>query len=289
MKKFLTALVIFAPLSTSIASNIGYFSSVIYGTPLIYNNSSVKDNGYFTGVYFSYKTLNLLNLFETAIDHTYIKYKDNTHLNQNDFTFAYTNYMIREIKLKVGAHYISSDDKNTDKGFVIFGEITKYRLYQWNYGLEMYFSRYKDYPTIKNKGLNVYQINPKFGFYLGNYYKGGRYYIQIKPYYIHLSEDLTGVNKNSFSTEGLLSYFIKNWTISLKGYVGDQAFPVRDGGFTVYNLSEKRKYGFGGSVKYILSRNFSLTLSAFRDYFNDIGTNKTASTTTAILILGASF
>ncbi len=271
------------------AEKLTRFDIATYGTPLIYKDSVLKKDGYFIGTYFYYGR-GYKHLLEGAVDFTRINYKSGFKLDQYDFTVSYTNYSFRNLKLRIGTHYLSNNDPWTDKGIVVFGEVTRYKLYKWDAGFESYVTYYPDYPSVggSDKGLFVYQLNPKFGVHFGNYYEHGSFYFLVKPYYIKLSENL-GISKDYYSLEGSLSYYVKNWTVSVFGYTGEQVFPVKNGGFTVYNFAEKRLNGYGASIKRVIGQKASLTLSVFRENFKDYETDNRASLNTLVLSLGLTF
>jgi len=283
MKKFtITALCTVSFLGFSYGKDNLLFSSFIYGTPLIYSDSNVKDKGYTAGFY-GYLGFGLHHSFESDVEFTKIDYKDGSTLNQTDLTFIYTNYSLKNYRLKAGFHYIISDDRLTDRGKVFLLSAERYKLYRWNIGIEGTVSIYDNY----NPELTVYQVCPKVGFYFGNYYRYGSFYSETKGYYINLSDDV-GLGKNFYSVEENLFYYYKNWTGKIFGWIGKQSFAVRNGGFVVYNLSEKHKGGYGGSISYRYKK-ASASLTVFNEIFEDVGYNNNASLTVAVFNLGYRF
>jgi len=118
--------------------------------------------------------------------------------------------------------------------------------------------------SIHYSDSSVFQISPKFGFYVGDYYSYGSFYLETRGYYIRLSDDV-GFGKNFLSAEQKISYSYKNFVLSLSGWLGEQSFAVKNNGFVVYNLSEKYKS------------------------FKEIGSTKTTKATSLFFIYGVTF
>ncbi|WP_456464653.1 hypothetical protein [Persephonella sp.] len=277
------------------------YDAMLYGGYIDYSSSDLKDYGYYTGLY-GYMGIGNQHSFEGNIGYIYIKYLDGSDLNQFDYTGLYTNYSIPNTKIKVGVHYIDSDDKATDNGIVLFGGGEIYELYKKNAGIDFAYSYYGDYninktytymrsrltSTTTSTGLSVFQLSPKFGFYLGDYYNYGSFYLETRGYYIRLSDDVA-FGKNFFSVEQNVSYFYKNFVLSLSGWIGEQTFAVKKDGFVVYNLSEKYKSGFSASIKYILSKKSSITAGLSQDRFKEVGSAKTTRATYLYFTFGVTF
>ena len=282
---------IFSTISTtSFASSLASVS--IYGTPLIYKNSQAKKDGYFLGSYIYYG-YGLNHSFEGEFDYTKINLQNGATLNQIDISIAYT-YYYGYSKLRVGGHFISNDEdkitpyRNTNNGIIAILGYSKFKPYQWEIGGETFFSYYPNYSYSGNSSLKVFQINGIFTYGKGNYYKEGRTYITLKPYLIYISNSPT--SKDTYlSLEGSFNYYIKNWVFSGIGYIGKTVFPVKNGGFLVYNVAEERLYGLGGSIRYIINRNSSITLSIFSETFRDELSINKANLTTVMLGAGFSF
>jgi len=283
MKKvsFLVVIILFMSYLSHAKENV-LFSASLYGTPLFYNSSKIKDKGYSTGIY-GYVGVGLKHSIEFDFERTKIDYKDGSTLNQNDITAIYTFYPAYGFKIKGGFHYIISDDKLTDKGKVFILGAEKYSIYRWNAGIEGTVSLYQDY----SPELTVYQISPYGGFYFGKYYKYGSFYTSLKGYFIKLSKDI-GLGKNFNSVELNLSYFYKSFTGRVFGWFGKQSFAVRNGGFVVFNLSEKHKGGYGTSLSYRYKK-LNTTLTAFKEIFEDIGYKNNASLTVILVNIGYTF
>lgn len=260
---------------------------VLSGTPLVYKNSLYKKSGYYLSSYL-YLGYGLSHLLEAQADMTRIKLKPTGEVKQSDYTLSYTNFSIKNLKLRGGAHYIDTNDILTKGGYVGFGEVSLYKLYKYEFGLEGYVSVYPEYPKLQGKGIQVYQINPKGGVTFGDYYKYGSFYLFLRPYAIILSDEFYN-KKNYYSLEGSLSYYYKNITLTAFGYAGEQIFPVKNGGFVVYNVAERRLGGGGASARVVFGRKASLTFTTALDRFKDIGSENKAQLITYTLSGGVTF
>ena len=292
MKKSLVLLGIMAlGLKTSYAVETKT-SLALYGTPLIYSSSLVKDKGYYIGTYIYYG-YGLNHLFEGAVDYTYIKFKSGFNYRQTDFTFSYTNFSVKNYKFRIGGHFIKNNEDdlfanlNTDNGITGFLGVYQYKLYSWEVGLEGYTTYYKNY-KVNNKGLLVYQGNMILSYGFGNFYKTGRAYLTLKPYILTFSDSPT--NKDTYySLDASITYYKGWWALSAFGYYGDIVFPVKNGGFLVYNTAEERNYGYGASIKYIFNPKASVSMAVNKEKFKDAYTNNKADLVTTLFSLGITF
>ena len=263
-----------------------------YGAPLTYNDSSVKDKGYYLGTYLYYG-YGLDHLFEGEIDYTYIKYKSKFGFKQTDFSFAYTNFAIKNYKFRLGGHFIRNNeykifpDLNTNNGITGFVGIYKYKLYIWEIGIEGYTTYYNDY-KVNNKKLFVYQGNLMFSYGFGNFYKTGRAYIILKPYILTFSESPTDKN-TYYSVDASITYYKGLWALSAFGYYGKIMFPVKNSGFLVFNTAEERNYGYGASIRYIFTPKSSVSVSINQESFKDAYVDNNANLITAVLSLNTTF
>ncbi len=289
LKKLAALALIFAGSTTTFADTLTSVS--VYGTPLLYSGSIAKKDGYFLGsyIYFGY---GLNHVLEAEVDYTKINFKNGKTLNQTDFSAAYTNFY-KYNKFRIGAHFINNNEdsitpnRDTNGGIIAFLGYSRYKPYKWEIGGEAYASYYSDY-KVNGKSLKVFQANGIFTYGEGNFYKTGRTYITLKPYLIYLPESPTG-KETYFSLEGSFAYYISKWVFSGIGYVGKTIFPVKNGGFLVYNVAEERLYGFGGGVRYILNRNSSVYVSIFSEKFRDELSVNDATLTTVMLGVSISF
>jgi hypothetical protein len=277
-KYLLTTLSLLIGLNTAFSQDMKITGSVS-STGLNYTGSATKDNGYLISGY-GYLGIGLTNSLELGVEYTHIKYKDGLgNLDQNDLTLVYTNYSFPKTKIRMGFHYIDSDDVETDGGYTIILGLGKYETYAWDANIDFYYSYYKDYILADgSKGLSVYQITPSFGFGIGNYYDLGRFYFKSTASYIRHSDDV-GFGKNFFSLGQSVTYYKGKFSASIFGWIGKRSFFVDNGGFTVYNLKEKYKYGYGASISYGITDRIGVSLTFSQQKFDEEVLVSTTGTT----------
>ena len=305
MKKLLTAIIPLSMLTVSYGTEVAWNTS-FYGSYFDYSGSVIKDDGYTAGVY-GYLGMGLEHSLEGEIDYTKINYLGSGSLKQWDFTLLYTYYGLTGSKVRFGGHYISSDDSATDSGIVIYGgyEETVDRRYDWgvdgaysyydNYSIEKTYVRtitrgmrsWTYYTNASVNGLSVFQISPKLGISVPST-SIGDIYLETRGYYIRLSDDV-GYGQNFFSIEENVTVRYGEFQFDLYGWVGEQEFAVKKYGFAVYNLSEKYKYGFGGSIRYNMSENSFVTAGIKRESFKEIDNPQTVDVSTLYFFAGITF
>jgi len=305
MKKVLTALI---PLSmiTSLYGAELVWNTSFYGNYFDYSSSVVKDDGYTGGIY-GYLGMGLEHSLEGEIDYTKINYIGSGSLSQWDFTLLYTYYGLTGSKVRMGGHYISSDDKATDKGIIIYGgyEETVDKRYDWgidgaysfydNYNIEKTYVRtitrgirsWRYYTNVSVNGLHVFQLSPKLGISIPST-SIGDIYLETRGYYIRLSDNV-GYGKNFFSIEENITIKYSEFQFDLYGWVGEQEFAVKKYGFVVYNLSEKYRYGLGGSIRYNTSENSFITAGIKKESFKEIDNPNDVSQSTLYFFAGIIF
>lgn len=268
-KKWLLILLLIMPFDV-FGQNVR-FDALFYGGPLVYQSSQLKKDGFSGGMY-SYLGIGKYNSMEGEADYTRINYKDGTSLKQNDFTFAYSNYAIPKLKLQLGGHYISTTDPTTDNGWVLFGSALLYKIYEWNIGVAGYFSNYEH----ASPALKVYQVSPRIG--IGSVKLNAKTYIymETKFHLIFLSQSVNESKKQYYSLEQAVVFTGTNWSLRGAGWIGEQMYAIRNGGFTVYNLPERQKGGFGVSFRYVSSKKSAITFGLNYQTFQDIGTSNSA-------------
>ena len=259
------------------------FTVMSYHMPINYKNSGVRENSSLTGVYSSWQ-IDLNNSVEFAVDYSDLKYMYGFQLDQYDYTFVYNNESIPEWRFRTGAHYIVSDDGLTDKGFVIFGGIEKYRFRSWDAMINIYYSNYADY-TPK---LNVIQLSPNFGLtFMVDRTQG--LYLNSQVNYIMLSDTVQSDKKNFFSLRETLTYFNSNLSISAYALFGEQKFAVRQDGFLVYNVADLMKSGLGASITYSFTPSFFLKGGVEYDKFEEEAYGTKATSTKFLILAGFNF
>ncbi len=247
------------------------FDALFYGGPLVYQSSELKKDGFSTGLY-SYLGIGKYHSFEGEADYIRINYKDGTNLKQNDFTISYSNYAISKVKLQLGGHYISTTDPTTDNGWILFGSASLYKIYVWNFGVSGYFSNYENAAPA----LNVYQISPVIG--IGSVKLNSTTYISMETRYsmIFLSHVVSESKRQYYSLEQTILFTGEKWSLRGVGWIGEQMYAIRNGGFTVYNLPERQKGGFGTSLRIVSSPKSAITFGMNYQTFQDIGTTNSA-------------
>ncbi|MDQ7055329.1 MAG: hypothetical protein Q9M89_02020 [Persephonella sp.] len=288
MKRFTAAVLSSASIITVSYAKDVLINTSFYGSYMDYSSSAVKDDGYIGGVY-GYAGIGLEHSVEVEIDYTKINYPQAVEaLKQWDFTVMYTNYSVRNTKIRIGGHYINSDDSATDGGIILTGGYEFYTIRSYSYGLDIALSYYDNYNiektyirslyrgmgrsplsyTTTTTGLWVYQISPKLSYSFPET-AAGDVYLETRGYYIRTSDDV-GFGKNFFSVECSLNLDTGIFEFNLYGWIGEQEFAVKKYGFAVYNLSEKYKNGFGASIKYKMSEKSSVTVGIKRETFREL-------------------
>lgn len=254
-----------------------------YHLPINYIDSGVRENSSLTGVYGAFES-DLNNKFELALDYSDLNYISNFKIKQYDFTFAYTNKSIPEWKFRVGGHYIISDDVLTDKAYILFAGVGKYRFRRWDANVDVYYSNYGEYTP----SFNAIQLSPGFGLTFP-FDRTQGLYINSSADYIMLSEEILSDKKNYFSLRETLTYYNNKFSISAYALFGEQKFAVRQKGFLVYNVADLMKTGYGASITYSFTRNFFLKGGVEYDKFDEEAYGTSASSTKFIILAGFNF
>ncbi len=255
-----------------------------YITGVYYSNSDVKDNG---GNFVLYGSMSFNygeHVFEGLYGYTHIKFKQGSNWNENDYALAYTNYSLFPLYFKVGTYYIAAANNHySDGGKVFFADSGYISRYKYDFGT---FVSYSDY----RQGVSALEIRPHGGFYhwldfYSGFYVGGDFtYINVK------NPENVGIQKKNFYSGGIsLTYFNSLYSITVKGWLGERTLMVDNGGFVVYNLSEKYKGGLSveGKMFYSKQLNFSITLGYQR--YKELSTNNNVGVFTITASVGYSF
>ena len=261
----------------------------LYGTFINFTDSPLKNDGRSATLYANV-TDNKHHLIEGLFTQTYIDYESPyNNLNQSDFAIAYTNtnQLLRNCSLRVGFHYIDSDDSWTDEGKIVFGKITYFIPYKWNAGLEADYSIYDK----TNIDVNVFQLVSHFGFFIRGLVPRGSLYTESKLYYIHKDETVGDLSRDNFlSFEQSVLYTLLPWDVKLSGWGGKQIYAVKNGGFLVYNLADKYKAGITFEVGYtFLKSHLRLSLNVSNEWLKHVGFNDNVKQTCVTIGLGKSF
>lgn len=277
---------------------------VPFGGYLRYGDGSVKDSGYMAGVYMSSESDG--KVVELQYSYVDISYKDSSeNLRQNDFTLALSAKTEDGNSFRVGGHYIDSDDIYTDGGLALFGGAHFASTAQLYYGADLYYTNYKNF----DPALDVWQATPYLGkfFYggdLGNFYLKASYtYIWLQSSRIVQSVGQTGGNGrgtvsivktdeygDSYNSASIsATHYYKRFTTTASFWLGKQAFAVRDGGFSVYNLPELHKGGAKLQTYYSYSKETTLGVSFGYERFTDTQSGEDTGLFAAIASLTYTF
>jgi hypothetical protein len=216
MKKVILSLFISLLTINAFAQRQTRFDLLPYASYINYNNAVIKNSSIIAGLY-GYYGAGLKHTIEGDVAYNRIKFDEFFYefegreyrtepftINQADITLIYSNYMLNNLKWRFGSHAIFNNDSLTDKSFIVFGGLQRYRPYQYNAGIDVYVSWYNNFTPA----ITVLQATGTFGFYFGNYFTSGNFYAETKGHYIKLSEDIGFGDKQYASVEAFL-IFIK--------------------------------------------------------------------------------
>ncbi len=235
-----------------------------YAGSIQYADTLAKDRSTIAGLY-GYYGIGAKHSIEGDAGWTRIDYDSGTlsRINQYDTTLVYSNYGLLDWKWRAGAHLITSNDAASEGG-ILMGGLHNYEPSRFSRGVDIYLSRYKDYAPA----LDVQQVTGSWGFYPRQFPKT---YVQVQGHYIHLSDEI-GFDQQSFgSAELSLVRPIRDWTVTLFGWAGQQVFGVQKEGFVVYNLPEKHQGAYGASLKYAVASTSSIKLEFVQKHFEELG------------------
>ncbi len=254
-------------------------------TYINYSNSKIKKDGYSTTLYGFLSLQNGLHVFEGAYAYTHLNYKNNlSNWNENDYTISYTNYQLFPLYFKVGYHYIASPNTDVSKdGNIYFADIGNIKRYAYNYGLFASYSSYRYKVSVK-------EFRPHVGFYRWlDYYRG--FYYSLDATWINISnpQNIGTTKKNYLSIQGGITYFTPKYSIGGSLWLGQRVLMVDNGGFVVYNLKERYKYGINLKGRYYLNRKISVQLQLGLSQYKELETGKDVGVFTSTLSVGYSF
>ncbi len=274
-----------------------------------YGSQSVKESGYFAGAYLS------TGLREGNLEFQYlysdISYRDGSDdLTQNDVAIAYGSRYGENLYLRGGVHYIDSDDLYTDGGLTVFGGAEYSGQKPYTFGADIYYTSYSNF----DPSLDVWQISPYAGSTIvdssdGILYLKARYnFITFKS--SQIEETVVGMNSRMggetdrapfvitryseytdtyHSVEVELTHYYKAFETVGSVWVGKQAFAVKDGGFTVYNLAEIHKGGLSLRTTYSYSRSLFAGAGISYERFTDTQNGEDSGMTLFTASLGYRF
>lgn len=264
---------------------------LLHGSTLSYLDSQVKDKGYSAGAYGTFGA-HWAHLVEVGGTLTNIEYLSGYTLEQTDITAAYSRFWLRG-SARVGGHAISTNDPSTDRGVVVFGGASAYKVGVWSAGADGALSSYSNFGA---GGLRVAQLTPSAGFTRGD--GSGTRFLSgvVKGYYINLSDDLSadwGLEGRTFvSAEASVSFSAGPFTLSGFAWGGEQAFAVRQGGFLVFNVAELHTGGYGGGLRWVASPRSAVSAGLYIERFQDMslgGVGEGAGARTRTLAVSVGF
>lgn len=275
--------------------------TVVHTLPYVslanYNGAFFKENAFVGGVY-NYFGFGIKHSLEADASYTRIRFgsrlllidgfefrTQDFRINQFDLTLAYTNYQLTNLLWRIGTHLIFTDDQLTDRSYVFFAGLKRYRSNEYNAGLDIFGSFYNNYEP----NLRVLQVTGTFGFYFGNFFTYGGFYAETRGHYIRLSDDVGFCETQYPSVRQALSYYYKKITVEGFWWAGFQAFAVQNDGFVVYNLAERHLGAVGGAVKFILGKKASLKLKFAQGRFKELGADAVVKSNTVTVVGGISW
>ncbi len=279
---FLVLALVFAFKGASFSATLsnGYLS--LYGTFVDYEGSD-KDFGYATAVYGSFG--NGREGLEAAVSYFYLDYRSNqASLKQRDFTLVYTKLfgLSPGLSLRLGGHYILTDDELTHEGKVLFGGLTYLVPYRWNVGLQASYSDYRH-------DVSVIQLSPHFGRFLG-VLSGSSSYLEARAYLIGLrGADELGLSRDLYgSLEISLTNTFGALSVKVSAWLGKEVFAVKSGGFVVYNLLNEYRGGVSAEVSYFYEGHL-FGISFVKSVYEETDSFELATQTGVTVFFGLSF
>ncbi len=276
----------------SVSAEPSQLSLLGYATPLLYENSVAKEQGVFAGAYLAYG-YGWSHLWEAALDYTVIRLVDGFAYRQVDLTVAYTNFSVPNFKWRIGAHILGNNeerlvpDENTNSGIIALLGASVYQLYHWEIGFEGAVSYYPRYRQGR-RPLLVYQGKATVVYQLSRPGSVSGLVLTLTPSVVKLSRPQGG-NDLYFSVDASIAAWIPGWSFTILGYGGETMFSVKNGGFLVYNVAEKRRYGYGATIRKILSPRLAIAVTAFRENFADKNFTNDAFLTTIMVSVGVTW
>lgn len=256
---------------------------LLYGSLVDYQGSRLKRDGFVAGGYGSWGT-GYRHLVELGGSWTHLRFRGAQDLDQLDATAAYNFYSTRA-SVRIGGHLVQATDPLTDGGLIVFGGGDVYEVGRWSLGVHGAWSHYPDF----DRGLDVGQLAPTGGLTIRTGDPETTIGVTARGYFIRLSEP-AGMDQRDFGS-GELAASLTHGRFRLSGYgwLGEQAFAVREAGFTVFNLSEIHKGGFGGGVRWVTTPSSALSAGLYVERFEDLGYPDTATARTFLLSFGYTF
>ena len=245
-------------------------STSLSNTSIKYDaNNTLQEDAVVTGVRLGLN-VDFIHAFEFALDSTNISNDSGSSLKQYDYTGVYT-YFTTTWKAKAGLHYIESEHDASNKGATLITGFNTFTPYTGNYGVDFYYTSFPQYGDLSIAGkingyteesqLTILQITPRGGINFAD----EMLYAEFEANSIQPSSNPEIKESSYSSVKGSLHLFYKDWTLSSYLWVGSEVFAVKNGGFSMFNSTDKHIRGSGGSVNYAPSPTFNLGLSLDED------------------------
>ncbi len=274
-------------------------SIIPYGGDVKYSDSS-KEEGWFAGVYYQREIDR--GRFEMNLEHTEIVYTDRSEedLKLTNLTAVWTHYKGENNLFRYGGHYIDSNEAQSDRVLILIAGIKYYEGYDFDIGVDLFYSIYSKFAfdtntTITdrgasfsnapgtrmrtNRGLEVFQAEGSVGFVSGEEDDIlGPFYTRL---YLDLITPLTDngmLLKDAYHSAGFTLRKVSGaWMAEMGGWIGEQVFGVRNGGFTVYNLPSEHRGGMNAAVHYSFIQSLGLRVGYIYERFKESGFEHAAS------------
>ena len=192
--------------------------------------------------------------------------------------------------VKGGIHHINTTDTDLGDANVFIGAIGGYHWRGYdkhNYGLEGYYSTYKDGKDENSvaKKIDIIQFTPYYRFSKAININT-RDNIGFKINHI-VANDYNTKNYTSYEVENTLYY--KKFFTTIKVYGGKMKTGIKDSGNTVYNSKDLLKDGYSIKLGYYVKRNLLLSVSYAVNNFKEYGKTVEASNHVTVATLTYSF
>ena len=224
------------------------------------------------------------HVFEGGIDHIDIARRFLPHLRQTDATFAYANYFIPGLKLRLGGHYVATDDDLTDGGWSLFGSAEYLFPQRFVAGAQLAYTSFPDF----SPRMEIVQFTPRLSATLWRDLDRSLS-ADLRAHWIHLGEKVTAGRTDFFSVEPRLTLTWERCTLGLFGWAGNQAFALRNDGYTLFNLAERHLAGFGGDLRIAFTPRAALALRYAREEFRELGASNTAAANSFLGTIAVNF
>ncbi len=269
-----------------------------------YGSESAKESGLVGGLY----GVVARDGRSLELQYTYTDISDRDgvdDLRQNDLTVLYANRLDGGLLVRAGIHYVDSDDAYTDGGTALLLGVQRSGWRGYDAGIDLYYTNYPNF----DPSLDVWQVTPSVTKRFGEGWSLEAAYTFItfrsskitetvsrmgsmmstmgrSPHTIVKSEEYTDTYH---SAEVTLARRYGAVDTSASLWLGKQAFAVRDGGFTLYNLAEIHKGGASLQARYAYSERAAVTGTLLYERFTDTQTGDESGMTGLLVSFGYSF